>query len=102
MYCEHCGAYNEDTDKFCGVCGKPAAQQTSYVPVVNVDSSAVVMPNRIQLEDGYFFKDIGFAKKLLIYALGVFLTFAVAMIVFGYSAPEYFSDLVSYISRFFY
>lgn len=106
LYCKHCGAYNDDNINFCGSCGKPADKVTivteNIEPTYDGSTAITVIPKKVKLEDGYFFKEVGFFKKLMIYALGVLITFIVAMIVFAYSNPKYFSDFTAYILRFFY
>lgn len=99
MNCYNCGADNHTGARFCGKCGARLITEAVNTEIVNNMSSAVVLEKP---EDGFFFKGVGFFKKLLIYAFGVLATFAVAMYVFAGTAPEYFSNMISYLSRFFY
>lgn len=107
MYCSNCGAYNDDNSNFCGYCGQSVQNndvadenQTLTIPQpVIINNDILIKP---ELQDGYFFKGIGFFKKLGIYAIGVFLFFMIAAIVFASNYPDYMADAVSYISRFVY
>lgn len=101
MYCKYCGADNPDGAKFCGCCGHSFAESELFIPEAQ-GNAAVLRAGKVKPEDGWFFKGVGFFKKLMIYAIGVLLTFFTAMLVFAYTSPEYFGDMISYISRFFY
>ncbi len=106
MQCKFCGASNHEGAKFCGSCGRRLESEAAAAPVLTgvSENAALAMPitEKTVYEDGYFFKGLGFFKKLGIYALGVLLTFIVAAIVFAHFSPDYFSKLISYLLRFLY
>ncbi len=99
MYCDKCGAKNEDDAKYCGICGSYIQKDDEVKPVVIDinDSVAVFKP-----EDGFFFKGLNIFQKAGLYAIGVFCTFLIAVIVFFHFYPEYLSVIASYISRLIY
>lgn len=99
MYCDKCGAQNDDTAKFCGACGSYIQQDNVIKPaIIDINSGAAV----VKPEDGFFFKGLNIFQKTGLYAIGVFFTFLLAVLVFISLYPEYLSVIISYLGRLIY
>lgn len=118
VYCKYCGTYQKDTAKYCSNCGKIISREPVILTDHNLTGHTAMQGNtelnningviavaqakpKVKLEDGFFFKEVGLAGKIAIYALGVFIAAAVAALIFAAVSPGYFDTFVSYMSRFF-